>query len=147
MNNDYYEDEYELEEEIVLAPSTPSGKSGTLSPNGRKFAMAIGILAIAASIAYFAWLAFANPTVRGKDVGFKIVNSELTQFTFDVAKPEDRTVICAIDALNQAYAQVGTRDVVVGPADVFEQRFTVDIRTSEMPVSATVVSCTLTEDQ
>lgn len=146
MNNEYYEDEYELEEEIALAPSTPSGKSGTLTPGGSKFAMVIGVIAVAASVAYMAWWAFSTPTVRGKDVGFKIVSSELTQMTFDVAKPEDRTVICSIDALSQSYAQVGTRDVVIGPADIFEQRFTVDIRTSEMPVSATVESCTLVEE-
>ncbi len=141
MSNEYYADEYEEEEEIVLASTPPAGRSGTLTPGGRKFAIALGALAILLAVAYIAWSVWAMPTIRGKDVGFKIINAEVTEFTFDVAKPQDMTVICSIDALNQSHAQVGTRDVVIGPADQFEQRFTIEIRTTELPVSATVQLC------
>lgn len=146
MSNEYYNDEYELEEEINLSPSTPSGKSGTLSPAGRTFAMVVGVVAILAAVVYCAWAVWVVPTVRGKDVGFNIINSEVSEFTFDVAKPQDRSVLCSIDALNQSYAQVGTRDVLIGPAEQFEQRFTVEVRTSERPVSVTVNQCVLVEE-
>lgn len=141
MSNEYYSDEYELEDEIALAPSTPAGKSGTLTPRGRTTAIILGTLAIVLAVVYIAWSVWSVPTIRGKDVGFKIVSSEVTELTFDIAKPEDLTVTCTLNALNQSYAQVGTRDVVIGPANKFEQRFTVEIRTTELPVSATVERC------
>lgn len=141
MSNEYYTDEYEEEEEIVLASAPPAGRSGTLTPGGRKFAITLGVLAIVLAVAYIAWSVWSVPTIRGKDVGFNIMSAEVTEFTFDVAKPQDMTVICSIDALNQSHAQVGTRDVVIGPADRFEQRFTIEIRTTELPVSATVQAC------
>lgn len=141
MSNEYYNDEYEVEEEITIAPSTPSGKSGTLTPTGRRFAIALGVVAIVLSIAYIAWASWGVPTLRGKDVGFNIISSELSEFTFDAAKPEDLTMTCRINALNQSFAQVGTRDVEIGPADKFEQRFTVEIRTTERPVSITLDRC------
>jgi hypothetical protein len=141
VSNEYYTDEYEEEEEIILASAPPAGRSGTLTPGGRKFAITLGALAILLAVVYIAWSVWTVPTIRGKDVGFKIIDAEVTEFTFDVAKPQNMTVICSIDALNQSHAQVGTRDVVIGPADRFEQRFTVELRTTELPVSATVQTC------
>lgn len=141
MSNEYYSDEYELDEEAVLADSTPSGRSGTLTPGGRKFAIVLGTLAIALAVAYIAWASFVPDTIRGKNVGFNVKSSEVIEITFDVAKPLDVTVICSLDALNTNYAQVGTKDVEIGPAEQFEQRFTTEIRTTETAVTAVVESC------
>ncbi|WP_019149016.1 DUF4307 domain-containing protein [Timonella senegalensis] len=141
MNNEYY-DEYELDEDApVLASSTPSGPSGSLTPRGRKFAIALGVAVILIAVGVMAYIAFAIPTIRGKDVGFNIKSSEVIEITFDVAKPEDWTVKCTVNALNENYAQVGTKDVVIGPADTYEQRFSTDIRTTELAVTAIIDSC------
>ncbi|WP_435298395.1 DUF4307 domain-containing protein [Timonella sp. A28] len=141
MSNEYY-DEYELDEdEPVLAGSSPAGPSGNLTPRGRKIAIALGTLALILAVAVAAWYAWSSPTIRGKNVGFSIKSSEVIEITFDVAKPLDMTVVCTLDALNENYAQVGTKEVTIGPADVFEQRFSTDIRTTERAVTAVVDVC------
>lgn len=141
MSNEHYFDEYELEDDAVLASSPPSGHSGALTPWGQKFAIILGVLAMALAIGYIAWASFTTDTIRGKNVGFNVLSSEAIEITFDVAKPQDMTVVCTLDALNTNYAQVGTRDVEIGPAEQFEQRFTTEIRTTETAVTAVVESC------
>lgn len=135
------DDEYELDEEVVLAPSSPAGAYGQITPKGNKLAVVLGTLAIVLAIGVAAWFAWGTPTIRGKDVGYKVQSSEMITITFDVAKPKDLTVECRLDALNTNYAQVGTVNVTVGPADKFEQRFSVDINTTERAVTATVHDC------
>lgn len=140
-----YEDEYEyeLDEEVVIAPSTPAGPFGQITATGNKLALFFGTLAIILAVAVAAWFAWGKPNIRGKDVGYTVVSPELITITFDVAKPKDKTVECRLDALNSSYAQVGTRNVIIGPGDKFEQRFTVDINTTETAVTATVIDCKL----
>ncbi|ACV09535.1 hypothetical protein Jden_1892 [Jonesia denitrificans DSM 20603] len=133
---------YELDEEDpVLAPTSPAGPSGSLTPRGRAFAIALGVAALLVAIGVAAWYAWGAPTIRGKEVGFSVTSSESITITFDVAKPQDVTVLCVLDALNESYAQVGTKNVLIGPAEVFEQRFSTDIRTTETAVTAVVTSC------
>ncbi|WP_313279888.1 DUF4307 domain-containing protein [Timonella senegalensis] len=145
VNYEHY-DEYELDEDApVLASSTPSGPSGSLTPRGRKFAIALGVVVILVAVAVMAYIAFAIPTIRGKDVGFNIKSPEVIEITFDVAKPEDWTVECTLNALNENYAQVGTKIVTIGPAETYEQRFSTDIRTTEIAVTAVVDSCLPTD--
>ncbi len=141
MNYEDY-DEYELDgEEVALAPSTPAGAFGQLTAKGNRFALIFGGIALILTIGVAAWFAWGSPNIRGKDVGFEIVSSELITLTFDVAKPQDMTVECRLDALNVKFAQVGTVTVEIGPADQFEQRFSMDINTTERATSATVHDC------
>lgn len=135
------DDEYELDEEVVLAPSSPAGASGQISVAGNKLAIVLGALALILAIGVAAWFAWGTPNVRGRDVGYKVAGSEMVTITFDVAKPKDMTVECRLDALNTNYAQVGTRMVTIGPAEKFEQRFVEDILTTERAVTATVHDC------
>lgn len=142
-----YEDEYEyeLDEEVVLAPTTPAGAFGQITSTGNKVALVLGTLAIILAVAVAAWFAWGKPNIRGKDVGYVVVSPELITITFDVAKAKDSTVECRLDALNSSYAQVGTRNVIIGPGEKFEQRFTVDINTTETAVTATVIDCKLSQ--
>lgn len=135
------DDEYELDEEVVLAPSSPAGAFGQISPKGNKLAIVLGALALILAIGVAAWFAWGTPNIRGRDVGYDVAGSEMVTITFDVAKPKDMTVECRLDALNSNYAQVGTRIVTIGPAEKFEQRFVEDIRTTERAVTATVHDC------
>jgi len=145
VSNEYY-DEYELDEEApVLAPSTPSGPSGSLTPRGRRFAIWLGAIAIAVAVAVMAYIAFGIPTIRYKEVGFNIKGAESIELTFDVSKPNDWTLSCVLNALNENYAQVGTKTVTIGPSDEHEQRYSTEIRTTEKAVTAIVDSCKPTD--
>ncbi|MEP7762991.1 DUF4307 domain-containing protein [Sanguibacter sp. 25GB23B1] len=96
-----------------------------------------------AVLALVAWMAFAQEgnDVRGRDVGYSVTSPEVVEITFDVAKPKDATVVCTLEALNSSYAQVGTREVTIGPSTLAEARFTTEIATSEEAVTAVVESC------
>lgn len=115
-----------------------------MSPRATRILLvAVGLVVVA----LVGWFAFSQPgnDVRGKDVGFSVLGPEAVTITFDVAKPKDATVVCELEALNSSYAQVGTRTVTIGPSDIAEARFTVEIATSEEAVTAVVKSCRTAE--
>ena len=104
--------------------------------------LVVGVVAVVV-LAAVAWMAFGQQgnDVRGRDVGYSVKSPEVVEITFDVAKPRDATVVCTLEALNSSYAQVGSREVTIGPSEVGEARFTTEIATSEEAVTAVVESC------
>lgn len=136
--------------EFPEAPGSPDlGTRYTPAPNPRYRRLKIAgmIAALAVGVAGAAYLSFgdADTSVRGQEVGFKVEGPESVTITFDVAKPKDSTVVCTLNALNTNYAQVGTKDVTIGPSEVGEARFTTQIATTELAVTAVVESCQLVD--
>lgn len=126
--------------------TVPTDRYGTRRPAGRRPLAVVGAVALlAAGVGLAAWFAFGSSSadVRGKNVGFEVLGAETVVLTFDVAKPEDATVVCTVEALSSNYAQVGAKEVTVGPADVSEQRIRTEIATSEEAVTAVVDACRL----
>ena len=125
-------------------PLVPPGRYGPartrMSPGVLR--LLVGVVAVVV-LAAVAWMAFGQQgnDVRGRDVGYSVKSPEVVEITFDVAKPRDATVVCTLEALNSSYAQVGSREVTIGPSEVGEARFTTEIATSEEAVTAVVESC------
>ena len=117
------------------------------SPRARRLKIAGAAAGIAVGVAGAAYLSFGNPgsAVRGQEVSYSVKDSEMVEMTFNVAKPQDATVLCTLNALNTNYAQVGTKSVTIGPSDVGEAQFTVQIATTELAVTAVIESCELTD--
>ncbi|SDC92067.1 protein of unknown function [Sanguibacter gelidistatuariae] len=117
------------------------------NPRARRLKFAGSVAGIAVMVAIAAYLSFGNTasSVRGQEFGFSVKGPEAIDITFDVAKPKDATVICTLNALNTNYAQVGTKDVTIGPSDVGEARYTTQIATTELAVTAVIESCTLVD--
>lgn len=117
------------------------------NPRSRRLKIAGAVAGIAVGVAGAAYLSFGNPgsSVRGQEVSYAVKSSEVVEMTFNVAKPKDATVVCTLNALNTNYAQVGTKTVTIGPSDVGEARFTVDIATTELAVTAVIESCELSD--
>jgi hypothetical protein len=101
------------------------------------------VAAIAIVVLAIAWVTMGPTasTIRGKNVGFSVKGPESVAITFDVAKPRDATVVCTLQALNENYAQVGTKDVTIGPSEMDEGRYTTEIATTELAVTAVVDGC------
>lgn len=93
--------------------------------------------------AFLAWTTLANAdgAVEWKDVGFDVVSSEEVDVTFDVTMEPGSTAVCSIDALNEGYAQVGTRTVTLGPSDSRTTRYTATVGTSEEATTGLVQVC------
>ncbi|PFG32467.1 DUF4307 domain-containing protein [Sanguibacter antarcticus] len=122
----------------------PDGRYGTprkpLNPVVLRVLVAAGAVVV---LAFVAWMAFGQEdgAVRGQDVGYSVKSAEVVEITFNVAKPRDATVVCTLQALSASFAQVGTREVTIGPTTLAETRYTTEIATSEEAVTAIVEDC------
>ena len=139
----------EHENPIGLAPQTPGlqppvGRYGPAPTAARRRLTIAGIVAAAVvgvGITIWIGLGQASTPVRYDDFGFKVVDSEQIDVTFQVSMEPGTQAECTIDALAESYAQVGTVDVVVGPNDQLEGRYTVSVATSELATTGIVESC------
>ena len=139
----------EHENPIGLAPLTtgprpPAGRYGPEPTATRRRLAIAGIVATAVvgvGITIWIGLGQASTPVRYDDFGFKVVSSEQIDVTFQVSMKPGTQAECTIDALAESYAQVGTVDVVVGPSDQLEGRYTVSVATSELATTGIVESC------
>lgn len=126
----------------------PEGRYGpartAMSPGVLRIVVVVVTVAVVGAVA---WMAFGQQgnDVRGRDVGYSVQSPEVVEITFDVAKPRDATVVCTLEALNSSYAQVGSREVTIGPSTAGETRFTTQIATSEEAVTAVVEGCRAVE--
>lgn len=139
----------EHENPIGLAPQTPgpqppAGRYGPAPTPARRRLTIAGIVAAAVvgvGITIWIGLGQASTPVRYDDFGFKVISSERIDVTFQVSMEPGTQAECTIDALAESYAQVGTVDVVVGPSDQLEGRYTVSVATSELATTGIVESC------
>ncbi len=89
------------------------------------------------------WLAIAafSVPVRTMDRGFEIVNDTAIDVTFVVVKNAGATVTCRVHALNPSFAEVGVKDVLVGPAEDAAVQLTTRVATSELATTGLVQWC------
>lgn len=90
-----------------------------------------------------AWGMF-QPKATYTDLGYAIAeDGRSATVRFEVIKPPESTAICEIQALNTGFAQVGLREVTVGPHHENRVRLSEEIATSELATTAVVKSCRL----
>lgn len=105
------------------------------------------VLATLLAGAFVAWIVLAGQgRPEFKDVSFEVVDSGRATADFDLTKPEDATVVCAVQALNEQYAVVGWEEIVVGAVPADQRRgdtstHRVSLRTTNLATSAGVNSC------
>ena len=101
-----------------------------------------------------AWGAWVSQTVTSRpltwqDIGFEVTGDSAVRVTFDVRfdgdLPDDAQAVCTVRALNHVTAEVGLRDVTVGPASAGVLRATADVPTSERAVTGLVKDCVVAE--
>jgi hypothetical protein len=93
---------------------------------------------------YSAWTVAAQP-LHWNDFGYRVVDDSAVDVTFDVTfssrLPQGARAVCTLRALNQRFAEVGLREVTVGPASAGSLRVTERVPTSERAVTGTVRDC------
>jgi len=88
------------------------------------------------------WFGFANHSpISHQDIGFRVVSEWQTEVDFEITKPNDATVVCSIEALNNSYLTVGYKEVVIGPSDFRTNRLSVMVNTTELAVTGLVDEC------
>lgn len=106
-----------------------------------------GTLLAALAVAWGAWVSqtVTSKPLTWQDIGFEVTGDTAVRVTFDVrfdgGLPDDAQAVCTVRALNQVMAEVGLRDVTLGPASRGGVRATVDVATSERAVTGMVKEC------
>ncbi len=115
---------------------------------------AILIAALAAGVAFMAWVSTSNATasVTFKDIGYSTPDATLAEIDFEVTKDPAVAAKCAVKALDSKFAIVGWKVLEIGPnpvdAGTDGGRTTVhraQIRTESAAVSAVVDNCWLAD--
>jgi hypothetical protein len=126
------------------APQPPEGRYGpatTPRTGVRRWIGWASLGVVVVGLLVWVGIGVVDQPVSWKDVGYHVDDATSVDVTFEVTKPRDDTVSCRVQALSQSFAEVGVRDVEVGPADAGTQRVTVTVPTAELAVSGTVASC------
>ncbi len=126
---------------IVTPPGgPPAGRYG--SEGRRRLPTLVIVLLLAAGVAVAGWLALAGQDrVHWRDVGFRVLGPEAVAVTFEVEQPPGERAVCRLEALAADFAQVGSREVTVGPAQRRAARYTARVATSQRAVTGVVHDC------
>ena len=108
--------------------------------NGR---IALWTLGIAGTIAagWMGWSMAVGDDFAVQDYGFSILSPERAEASIIVSKNADITLTCRFTALNTGYAEVGSREVQIGLGKSVQEKFTVELKTSEEATTALLDNC------
>ncbi len=131
--------------------STPrlANRYGTPKPGlGRRTKAVLASVAGLAAVVVVALMAVpsGSGSITPKDVGFSIPDASTAVVDFNVTKPSDATVECAVQVLNDSYAVVGWKTVRIGPAETETVSQRISLRTDSLGVTGGVNACWLVED-
>ncbi|GAA3289808.1 DUF4307 domain-containing protein [Arthrobacter citreus] len=121
-----------------------ANRYGTPKPGlSRRSKIIMGATAVLLGCAGAAWIAAPSPNgeVTFKDVGFSIPDAGHAVVDFQLTKDTDATVTCALQALNDAYAVVGWKQVTIGPTEDATTGHRVTLRTDSLGVTGGVNAC------
>lgn len=102
------------------------------------------VLAVAA-VAWYTAMQQRDDPISAEMLSFDAVDAERIDAAFQVHMPPGTTAACTVEALAPSYAQVGTVDVAVGPAETRTSAYEITIGTSQLATTAVVADCTRTE--
>lgn len=102
------------------------------------------VIGIALLTAIAAWFGFANYSpLSYQDIGFRVINNTTVEVDFEVTAPAGTVAICAIQALNNSFAQVGWVELILPASESSTNRHTVTLTTTELAVTGLVDECRL----
>jgi hypothetical protein len=104
----------------------------------RRFAI-VGVTALTLTAM---WFGIANYSpVSYQNIGFRVISELQTEVDFELTKPANATVVCSVEALNNAFATVGWIELEFGPSELQTIRHTVSLITTELAVTGLVDEC------
>jgi len=107
----------------------------------------LGSLAGAAAVGAVIFMAIPSGagTLTSKDVGFDIPDATSAVVDFNVTRPADATVECAVQVLSESYAVVGWKTVRIPPSDSLTVSLSTSVRTDSLGVTGGVNACWIVE--
>ncbi|UYB36977.1 DUF4307 domain-containing protein [Arthrobacter koreensis] len=107
----------------------------------------LGSLAAAAAVGAVVFMAIPSGagTLTSKDVGFTIPDATSAVVDFNVTKPAEATVDCAVQVLSDSYAVVGWKTVRIPPSEDPTVSLSTSVRTDSLGVTGGVNACWIVE--
>lgn len=107
----------------------------------------LGSLAGAAAVGAVIFMAIPSGagTLTSKDVGFEIPDAASAVVGFNVTRPADSTVDCAVQVLSDSYAVVGWKTVRIPPSEDPTVSLSTSVRTDSLGVTGGVNACWIVE--
>lgn len=102
-------------------------------------AVVVAVLGLAALV--WVGVGVSRVPVRTQDLGFAIIDASAIDVTFLVDKAPSTVVDCRVHALNPQFAEVGVKDVRIGPDTERPVVVTTRIATSELATTGLVQRC------
>lgn len=123
-------------------PTDRYGRAPSPAERRRRVVAAVVVAALV-GLAALGWVAQAilGVQVRTQDVGFAVVDDGAVDVTFVVAAAPGSVSECRVRALSPSFAEVGARDVVVGPSRHEAVRVTARVATTERATTGLVQRC------
>ncbi len=129
----------------MTATTLPPGRYGPApARRGRRRTVTIVALSVvaAAAVAVLVWFGLAQSTgVKVETYGYSVKDAQSVSVTFSVTTDPGTPVVCTLEALNDAHAQVGSKDVTIPAADQQVMRYTATVATAERAVTGVADSC------
>ena len=109
---------------------------------GAKAAIAAALAVAVALAAWFALTQHRADPVTADVVSFRVLDAEQVEIDFQVSMPPGTTAVCRLTALSSTFAQVGVKEVPVGPAETGSARYATTVRTSQLADAVDIAGCT-----
>lgn len=111
-------------------------------------ALVASLVAAALLLGYVVWYAaetVSRPSLETRNVAVAVVDDATVRLTFHVMTEPGTTAECTARAVNASFAEVGVREVTVGPVTEALTTVTTEITTVEPATSAELVGCSVVE--
>lgn len=132
----------------LSSESRLANRYGTPKPGlSARTKIVLGSLAGAAAVGAVVFMAIPSGagTLTSKDVGFTIPDATSAVVDFNVTKPAEATVDCAVQVLSDSYAVVGWKTVRIPPSKDPTVSLSTSVRTDSLGVTGGVNACWIVE--
>ncbi len=126
--------------ELKQAPPRIQQRYGYPRKNVGWIVLGVLLLAIALGFGSWASLRIGNPPIRAEVLTYDVVDASHTMVTFDVHRPTDATVVCALRAQTSDFLDVGYATVTIEPGTDYVQQ-TYPVATASKAAYGQLLGC------
>jgi Domain of unknown function (DUF4307) len=128
----------------IPRPEARYGRTRGSRPSRRRWAIALGVLVVAAGIAVAAvgYQRLGTSDVSGSLAGYQVIDDETAAVTISVTRSDpSRPVDCIVRVRSKDGSETGRREVLVPPSAAATVQVTTTLKSSRPPAMADVYGC------
>lgn len=126
------------------APTPRYGREPMPTATGRLAAIGLGALVVLAAlaVAMLGYQRFVGVDVQGEAATFKLLDDRTTTITISVTRKDPAVpAVCIVRARSRDGAEIGRREVFVGPSEAKTVQVTTTVTSYQRPAVADIYGC------